>query len=164
LIFSTPLQKAGFLFRRGASIIGFAMNDDKNIAVGAAVPAEAGAYEAEARTRWGRTAAYRQSQERVKKFTPEDWRRIREENEANLKTLTELLRAGQAAGDPAVQAEVAKHHAGICRFYDCSAKMYRGLAEMYLRDQRFADHYRRYDPALPEFLARAMEIFADGMA
>ncbi len=119
-------------------------------------PAE---YAREAKARWGRTKAYRQSQERVAKFTKEDWQRMSRETDANLKALVALMIAGWSPESPEVQAEIAKHHAGIERFYDCSTAIYRGLAAMYLADQRFADFYRKYHRNLPEFLSRGMISF-----
>lgn len=118
-------------------------------------------YKKEAKERWGNTDAYRQSQERVKKFTKEDWQKIKADTDANLRALVALLDAGKKPDDPEVQAEVVKHHAGIDRFYDCTMQIYRGLAEGYVADQRFADFYREYDERLPEFLSAAMKVFCD---
>lgn len=122
---------------------------------------EAKAYEKEAKERWGHTEAYRQSRERVAKLTKEDWKRMSQETDANLRAFVTLMTAGMTPESPEVQAEVAKHHAGIGRFYDCSLEMYRGLADMYIADQRFADFYRKYDADLPEFLVAAMRAYCD---
>jgi len=126
-----------------------------------APPEKADDLQIEARTRWGRTKAYRQSRERTAKFSKEDRQRISAEADANMEALAALLAFGKTPDDPEVQVEIARHHADIERFYDCPMKMYRGLAEMYLADRRFADHYRRYHPELPEFLAAAMNVFCD---
>lgn len=119
------------------------------------------AYKKEARERWGDTDAYKESQRRVAQFTKDDWARIKSETDANLKALVDLMLAGKEPASPEVQAEIAKHHAGIERFYPCSPTMYRGLGEMYLADQRFADTYRQYHKDLPEFLVRGIHAFCD---
>jgi hypothetical protein len=119
------------------------------------------AWQKEAEERWGRTEAYRQSRERVAKFTKDDWKRISGETDVNLRALVALMTTGKKPGSPEVQAEVARHHAGIGRFYDCSIEIYRGLADLYLADQRFADFYRKYHAELPEFLAVAMRAYCD---
>jgi len=118
-------------------------------------------FEKEAEQRWGRTEAYRQSRERVAKFTKADWKRVSAETDANLRAFVALLAAGKTPDSLEVQAEVAKHHAGIGRFYDCSLEMYRGLADMYVADQRFADFYRNFHAGLPEFLVAAMRAYCD---
>jgi hypothetical protein len=115
----------------------------------------------EALERWGHTDAYKQSAERVKHFTKEDWKRIREETDANMRTMVALMTAGMTPDSQEVQTEVAKHHAGIERFYDCSPQMYRGLGDGYLADQRFADFYRKYHENLPQFLVAAMHAWCD---
>ncbi len=120
------------------------------------MPDQPAEYEREARERWGHTEAYRQSRERAAKFTKEDWQRLSRETDDNLKALVALMTAGWSPESPEVQAEIAKHHAGIERFYDCSTAIYRGLAEMYVVDQRFADFYRKDHPDLPGFLSRGM--------
>jgi MerR family transcriptional regulator, thiopeptide resistance regulator len=119
------------------------------------------AYEKEARERWGHTDVYRQSQERVKKFSKDDWQQISKETDDNLRTMVGLMLAGKTPDSPEVQAAVDRHHAGIERFYDCSPQIYRGLADVYLADQRFADLYRKYHKDLPEFLVAAMRAWCD---
>lgn len=135
--------------------------DDKDI-YGSLSQEEIESYKREAKERWGHTDAYRQSQERVKGFKKEDWQAIQDATDANMKALVALMVAGKAPTDPEVQAEIAKHHAGIERFYECSTQIYRGLGEMYLADQRFGDFYRKYHTDLPEFLVQGMRAFCDG--
>lgn len=114
-------------------------------------------YEKEAEQKWGGTDAWKQSQKRVKQFTKEDWDAIKNDTDANLRALVALMAEGKAPESPEVQAEVARHRTGISRFYDCTDEIYRGLADMYLADDRFAAFYRKYHADLPEFLSRAMK-------
>lgn len=116
---------------------------------------------AEAKERWGHTDAYAQSQARVQKMTQADLDGIREEGEAINRAITERMKAGDRPESPAVQAQIAKHWKQIGRFYDCTACIYRGLAEMYVQDPRFAAVYAKHDPALPAFFAQAMNAYAD---
>lgn len=114
-------------------------------------------YEKEAEQKWGGTEAWKESQRRAKGFTKDDWDAIKNETDANLWALIALMAEGKAPESDEVQAEVAKHRAGINRFYDCTDGVYRGLADMYLADDRFAAFYRKYHADLPEFLSRAMK-------
>lgn len=134
--------------------------DDKEI-YGSLSQEEIDAYRREAQERWGDTDAYRESQKRAKGFTKNDWKAIQAATDANLKALVALMAAGKEPAAPAVQAEIANHHAGIERFYPCGPQMYRNLADMYLADQRFADFYRKYHSDLPEFLVKGIHAFCD---
>lgn len=115
----------------------------------------------EAKDRWGNTDAYKQSQERVAKFTKADWAEMKAATATNIANLIALMNAGTSPADPKVQAEIANHHAGINRFYDCTPEIYRGLADMYVQDPRFRKHYDDQHAGLAEFLAEGMRIFAD---
>lgn len=118
-------------------------------------------YKNEAKERWGETDAYKQSQQRVKNFSKEDWSKMSAETDDNLRGLVELMLAGKKPDSPEVQVHISRHHAGIERFYDCSSQIYRGLADGYLADQRFADFYRKYHADLPEFLVAGMHAWCD---
>ncbi len=115
---------------------------------------------AEAKERWGDTDAYRQSQERVARMNKEDIERIKQENDENARALVALLEAGADPASEEAQQEVAKHHASVENFYDCSAETYLGLANMYLADERFKKAYQKYHSELPEFLAAGMRAYA----
>lgn len=118
-------------------------------------------YKKEAKERWGGTDAYKQSQERVKNFTKDDWKTIKEEGRKNMEDLVALMLEGKEVTSAEVQKEVEVHYKGISRFYDCSMQMYHGLADMYLTDQRFADYYRKFHPELPEYLVAAIHAYCD---
>jgi len=113
-------------------------------------------FQKEAEEKWGHTQAFQQSSERTKRFTKEDWEQIRSEQEQNMQHLVRLMVEGLQVSDPRVQQEITSHRGIIHKFYDCTDEMYRGLAEMYVADERFAEHYRVYHQALPEFLSNAM--------
>ncbi|HRH93561.1 MAG TPA: TipAS antibiotic-recognition domain-containing protein [Candidatus Peribacteria bacterium] len=119
-------------------------------------------YADEARRRWGHTDAYRQSQERVKKLSKDDFARIGRESEELTRQLAEL--SGCDPADPAVQALIARHYAGLRHFYEPNLELYRGLADMYVADERFAVHYDKYKPGLALFMRDAMHAFCKAQA
>jgi MerR family transcriptional regulator, thiopeptide resistance regulator len=99
-------------------------------------------YADEARDRWGDTDAYRQSAQRTARYGKDDWLRIKAEGEGVTQRFVELFAAGAPADDPEAAAAVREHREHISRwFYDCSAQMQRGLAEMYVTDDRFRRTY-----------------------
>lgn len=109
-------------------------------------------YAAEAEERWGETDAWKQSQQRVSRFSKEDWIGINAEGDALLEALAQAKRNGVEPGSAEANELAARHRASIERFYDCGDEMHRGLAEMYLADERFTRYYDDVEPGLAQFV------------
>lgn len=116
-------------------------------------------YAEEARQRWGHTDAYKQSQERVKKMTKEDWARISKKSDEIMKGL--VANMGNGPDSAEVQALISRHYDSLRNFYEPSLEMYRGLGEMYVADSRFAAHYEKYAPDMAAFMCQAIACFCD---
>ena len=116
----------------------------------------------EAQERWGDTDAYQQSQVRTSSYTKDDWLRLTAEGDAVLAGFAAAFAAGQpATGDEATAAAEA-HRLHISRwFYDCSYEMHRGLAEMYVADERFTAYYERVATGLAHYVHDAVHANAD---
>jgi len=119
-------------------------------------------YAREAEERWGDTDAYRQSQERTRRYTKDDWRRIAAEGEEVTARFVALKRVG-AAPDSAEAMDAAEaHRAQIDRwFYAVAYPMHRGLADMYLADPRFTTTYDDREPGLAQYVHDAIHANAD---
>ena len=109
-------------------------------------------YAAEAEERWGDTDAWKQSQQRVARFTKDDWIEIKADGDALLAAWREAKRAGVVPGSPKADELAARHRASIERFYECGDEMHRGLVEMYLADERFTAYYDDVEPGLAQFV------------
>ena len=119
-------------------------------------------YEAEARARWGRTDAYKESVKRTKSFTKEDWERLRDEQGSIYADAIAAMRAGKKPEDEAVMDIAERHRLSIDRwFYPCSHEMHRGLADMYETDQRFAQNIDKFGEGLTPFLSAAIRANAE---
>ncbi len=116
-------------------------------------------YQAEAKERWGNTEAWRQSQERTKHWTKEDYKRIAAESKAHTQKIATAMDKG--ISDPEVQELIAQSHQGINIFYDCSPEMFRNLGEMYVTDPRFTAHYEKFRPGLAIFMRDAIAYYCD---
>jgi DNA-binding transcriptional MerR regulator len=111
----------------------------------------------EARDRWGDTDAYRQSAQRTASYTKDDWVRIKTEGEAVTRRFADLFAAGASVDGPEAAAAVREHREHISRwFYDCSPQMQRGLAEMYVADDRFRRTYDDRAPGLAQWVHDAI--------
>ena len=116
-------------------------------------------YTKEAKERWGHTEAYKQSQERVKKLTKEDFARIKKEGDELMKELVKNMDKSPESKE--VQKLIAQHYNNLRTFYEPNLKLYRGLANMYVDDPRFRAYYEKYAVGLAEFMKEAIIVYCD---
>jgi MerR family transcriptional regulator, thiopeptide resistance regulator len=115
---------------------------------------------AEAEQRWGDTDAWRQSQERTRRMSKQDWLRVRAEADDLEERMAAACRAGEPPAGRRAAELVEQHRLGIEAYYDCTPEMHRALGRMYVEDERFAAHYERRAPGLADWLHRAIEAAA----
>jgi DNA-binding transcriptional MerR regulator len=111
----------------------------------------------EARERWGDSDAYRESARRTAAYAKADWIRIKADGDAELHELAGLLAACAPADGAAAMDLAERHRAHISRwFYDCGHDVHRGLAEMYVSDERFTRTFDVVAPGLAQYLHDAI--------
>jgi DNA-binding transcriptional MerR regulator len=117
---------------------------------------------AEAEQRWGNTEAFRESQRRTARYSKQDWLRIKAEQDEIEQAFAQALADGVPA-DSGQAAELAERHRQHLStwFHDVPPQMHRGLAELYLADSRFAEHYDRIAPGLAAYVSAAIVAHAD---
>lgn len=118
-------------------------------------------YAEEARTRWGHTEAYRQSVARVGRMGKEGLARALRESGELTEEIAACMKDGESSAGDRAQALIARHYDGLRAFYDPNSELYRGLAEMYVADGRFAANYERVAPGLAAYMRDAMLRYAD---
>lgn len=119
-------------------------------------------YEAEVQQRWGETAAYRQSRARTSRYTAADWQQVRAEMGAITARYLALLEAGTDPTASEAQAVAAEHHAHISRrYYDAPPAMMRGLAQMWVQDERFTRNIDTARAGLAAYQSAAVTAWAD---
>jgi DNA-binding transcriptional MerR regulator len=122
-------------------------------------------YEEEVQQRWGDTEAYRQSQRRVGSYSKEDWLRLKAEAAAVEQRLLASMRASEPADGTAAMDAAEAHRQHINQwFYDCGYDIHRGLAQMYLADERFTAHYEDQAAGLAQYVHDAILANADRAA
>ena len=117
-------------------------------------------YEAEARERWGDDAVDA-SHERAKGWSPADAEKARTGLGRVHEGLASLLAAGVPAEDDRAQELVELHYEVTSLFWTPDAEAYRGLADMYVEDERFRTNIGQGNDALVEYLRAAMGVYAD---
>jgi hypothetical protein len=121
-----------------------------------------GEWAEEAEQRWADTDAYRQSARRAAAYTKEDWVRIKAEADEGTQAFAAAMRAGLPATGPDAMDLAESHRQHISRwFYDCGYDMHRGLASMYIADERFTRTYDDMAPGLAQYVHDAIAANAD---
>lgn len=118
-------------------------------------------YTEEARQKWGNTEAFKQSEVRVKKMGKEGLKRVLEESGKLTLEIAECMKSGEPAIGEKAQKLIARHYDGLRAFYEPNLEMYRGLAEMYVADDRFKQNYEKVAPGLAEYVREAMTAYCD---
>ncbi len=114
-------------------------------------------YEDEVKDRWGETDAYKESARRSARYTKDDWKAIRSEQEANGARFVAALRTGVPA-DSDQAADIAEEARLLIdkRFYPLSHEMHVNLAEMYITDRRFTATYEEMAEGLAQYVRDAI--------
>ena len=116
-------------------------------------------YAAEAKARWGRTAAYQEFEEKTKDQTPED----RDAAGRGLMAIfTELGAVRRLPPEgPEAQSLVEKLQNYITRhFYTCTPQILQGLGQMYAAGGEMTDNIDAAGgPGTAAFAARAIDVF-----
>jgi len=120
-----------------------------------------GAYDDEARERWGSTDAYRQSAERTSRYGADDWARMRAEMQDVTARYIALMDAGVPPASADAQQVAALHCAHLAAwFYDCSSDMFAGLADLWVTDARFTRNIDRSRAGLAAYQCAAAKAWA----
>ena len=115
-------------------------------------------YAAEAKQRWGTTAAYAEYEKRAERYSDAQQKMLEGEGET---ILSEFGRSRSLSPDSAeAQALVKKWQAYITsHFYTCTKEILSCLGQMYVGDERFTQHIDRYGAGTAAFMAAAIEIY-----
>lgn len=100
-----------------------------------------------------------ESYENIKKMSKADFKDVKAEQENVAKELALLM--DRPIDSNEVQALIKRHHTTNERFYKTNAKVYKGLADMYVADARFTEFYDKHKTGLAKFLREAMHYFAN---
>ena len=117
-------------------------------------------YENEARERWGDTLAYREHEQKTKRYTKEKWAAASDGMMAIFAEFAACKQRGASAGSAEAQALVAKLQAHItANYYTCTDEILAGLGKMYVADERFKKNIDKYGDGTAEFASDAIEAY-----
>ena len=115
-------------------------------------------YAAEAKQRWGDTAAYAEYEKKSDRYSAAQQKMLDVEG---ARILSEFGRNRSLAPDSAeAQALVERWQAYITsNFYTCTKEILSCLGQMYVGDERFTQHIDQYGAGTAAFMAAAIEIY-----
>ena len=117
-------------------------------------------YKEETEKRYGNSDSYKESQEKTSKYSKNDWENIMEEASVIYEELSKLM--DKDPSDEKVQELIEKWRNHITtNFYNCTVEIFRGLAFMYVGDERFTKNIDKYGEGLAQFMSDAMIIYCN---
>ena len=117
-------------------------------------------YEAEARERYGNTAAYREHEQKTKNYTKEKWAEVNDGLMAIFAEFAACKDSSASADSAEAQALVAKLQAHItANYYTCTDEILAGLGKMYVADERFKTNIDKYGEGTADFASSAIDMF-----
>ncbi|MGO5073483.1 MerR family transcriptional regulator [Clostridium sporogenes] len=119
-------------------------------------------YSEEVRNKYGNTSAYKESNEKTSKYTKEDWNNIMKDWDEIYKKLVNLM--DRDPGHKEVQEAVHDFRNHISKnFYNCTPKIFRGLGDLYVNDERFTSNIDKYKVGLSKFLREAINVYCNNI-
>ena len=115
------------------------------------------AYQAEAKEKWGGTAAYRDYEQKTKNYTAGQWQETAEGMDRLMGAFAACMKQG-AAPDSAEARQLVKRLQDYIteRCYPCTKEILAGLGQMYTADERFRKNVDRHADGTAAFLREAI--------
>ena len=117
-------------------------------------------YAAEAKAKWGDTAAYKEFSEKTSDYSKEKQAEVTTGMEAIIKEFADCMNSGRNPDSESAQALVKKWQDFITEhFYSCTNEILAGLGEMYSADERFASNIDKFGSGTARFMTEAIRIY-----
>lgn len=115
------------------------------------------AHAEETEQRWGASDAYAEAQRRTSSYGKQDWLRVQAQAQDIEQRFAQALAAGEPATDALARSLAEEHRQHISgSYYDCGYEIHRGLADLYVADERFTAHYEAIAPGLAQYVHDAV--------
>lgn len=117
-------------------------------------------YAAEAKEKWGKTAAYKEYEKKSSAYSKEKYNELNSAMSDIFGEFAECFRSGEKAYDANVQALVKKLQDFITEnYYRCTDDILAGLGKMYIADERFKANIDSHGSGTAEFVSAAIDAY-----
>ena len=114
-------------------------------------------YQAEAKEKWGSTAAYREYEEKTKQYGHQERKDLAEGMDQMLAAFAQCMKQGNAPDSAQAQTLVKSlqnHISENC--YRCTEEILAGLGQMYVADERFRSNIDKHAEGTAAFIREAI--------
>jgi DNA-binding transcriptional MerR regulator len=115
-------------------------------------------YRQEVADRWGKEALDR-SENAIRMKSKDEWSNMKQQSEEQSRLMATLM--DLPPDDRRVQQLIYQHYQFIGQFYEVTEERYRGLANMYVADERFKANYEKFAVGLADYMKKAMCVFCE---
>lgn len=117
-------------------------------------------YAKQAKEKWGKTDAYKESAEKTKDYSKEKWSDVNEGMSALMAEFAECKNSGNTSDSDRAQALVKKWQDYITEnYYTCTNEILAGLGVTYTADERFRANINKHGDGTAEFMADAIKVY-----
>ena len=119
-------------------------------------------YAVEARERWGETAAYKESEQRIAHDSATDWKELSAGMDSIMAGFAELKAEGISPDDARARLQVEKLKQFITgRMYTCTDEILSGLGQMYVADDRFTKNIDKHGTGTAAYVSAAIKVYCE---
>ena len=117
-------------------------------------------YAAEAKDKWGETAAYKEHQSKTANYSGDKWSSIAEDMNGIMSEFAECMKKGEAAASAKAQGLVKTLQNHISEnYYLCTNEILAGLGQMYVCDERFKNNIDKHTEGTAEYISQAIKTY-----
>ena len=117
-------------------------------------------YEAEAKRRWGETAAYKEHAEKTASYSKDQWQDVNDGLMTVLAKFAACMKDGNTADSQEAQTLVKELQNYITEnYYTCTNEILAGLGQMYVADERFKNNIDKHTPGTAAFISESIATY-----
>lgn len=117
-------------------------------------------YQAEAKEKWGSTAAYREYEEKTKQYGHQERKDLAEGMDQMMAAFAQCMKQGNAPDSAQAQTLVKSLQTYISETcYRCTEEILAGLGQMYVADERFRSNIDKHAEGTAAYISEAIGIY-----
>ena len=117
-------------------------------------------HKAEAKERWGQTAAYKEHAEKTKDYSKQKWNELAQGMDDILAEFAVSMKNGASPDSAEAQQLVAALQNHITEnYYHCTNVILASLGQMYVADERFRNNIDKHGDGTAAFISEAIELY-----
>ena len=92
-------------------------------------------------------------------WNKKDWKKFHNKSQNILKKIVSLMKLGHKPNSRKVQDIICAHYEHAKQFHHMSLRVYKAMAKLYRLHPEYRKQLEMYDPNLPVYISKAMEVY-----